>query len=225
MSDEDSGPSPESAPYLQEFAPGSMVFDEGDDGRCIYVIQSGEVELTRLGADGRSIVARLGPGDFFGEMSAILDEKRTARARAIGTTQLLEIDSETLEAMCVERPEILIRVLRRVTHRLVDAERRLSALGLDDWLRPLVRSVVELAEERVGEAARVPGKLRTLADHAGLTMGEAHRALHQLLDRKLLRIESDGLQVPDLGALEACLAPGTASAKPGSSLGNTSDTH
>lgn len=194
--------------YERSFAAGEVIFEEGDPGEVLFVIQSGEVELTRLGLMGRQAVARLGCGDFFGEMSVVVREPRTARAVAVTDCRLLELDGATLEAMCVERPEIAIRIIRRLTDRLIDSERRLSQLGVDDLLRPVVRALVRNAE-RQDEGFRIEGNLRSIARESGLTMREAHRALHQLLDQKLVRLVDDVLTTPDVDRLSSCLdAPG-----------------
>jgi len=169
------------------------------------VIQSGEVELSRSSADGRRVVARLGPGEFFGEMSVVVGEERTARALAVGECRLLELDAETFEAMCVERPEVAIRVIRRLTDRLIESERRLSALGVDDLLRPVVRSLVRGAQPAASGGMHVASSLREVAEGAGLSMLEAHRAVHQLLDRKLVRLVDNQLLTPDLDVLSSCL--------------------
>ena len=50
-----------------------------------------------------------------------------------------------------------------------------------------------------------PARCGSLAEQAGLSMFEAHRALHQLFDRKLLRLVEDRLEVADLEALAGCL--------------------
>lgn len=190
--------------YERSYSVGSLIFDEGDAGKVLYVIQSGEVELTREGLQGRQAIARLGPGEFFGEMSVVVGENRTARAAAVTPCRVLELDGATLEAMCVERPEIAIRIIRRLTDRLIDSERRLSALGADDLLRPVVRALVRWAQP-VAEGFRIPTNLRSLAEESGLTMLEAHRALHQLLDQKLVRLVDDVLTTPDVDLLSAAL--------------------
>ena len=190
--------------YERCFEAGAVIFEEGDPGEVLYVIQSGEVELTRLGLMGRQAVARLSCGDFFGEMSVVVREPRTARAVAISACRLLELDGATLEAMCIERPEIAIRIIRRLTDRLIDSERRLSQLGVDDLLRPVVRAMVRSAEPE-GVGFRIPGSLRSLAAESGLSLLEAHRALHQLLDQKLVRLVDDVLTTSDVERLSACL--------------------
>ncbi len=190
--------------YERTFAAGRVIFDEGDPGEVLFVIMSGEVELTRVGLVGRQAVARLAAGEFFGEMSVVVGEARTARAVAVTECRLLELDGETLEAMCVERPEIAIRIIRRLTDRLIESERRLSALGVDDLLRPVVRALVRSAQPD-REGFRMPGTLRSVAADAGLSLLEAHRALHQLLDQKLVRLVDDVLTTSDVDKLSACL--------------------
>ena len=68
--------------FERSFAPGEVIFEEGDPGDVLFIIQAGEVELTRRGLSGRHVVANLGPGDFFGEMCVVLRERRTATATA-----------------------------------------------------------------------------------------------------------------------------------------------
>jgi len=190
--------------YQRTLSPGETVFDEGDPGDQLYVIQSGEVELVRETASKQRVVARLGPGDFFGELGVVMGEPRSSRAVAVNTTRLIALDRETLEAMCMEQPVIAIRMIRVLVSRLIEAERRLAALGVDDLMRPIVRSLLYHGEPH-GQGMRVEARLADLADSAGLSMLEAHRALHQLLDRKLVVLEEDVLQIPDCEALGGSL--------------------
>jgi CRP-like cAMP-binding protein len=191
--------------YEREFESGALIFDEGDPGDVLFVIQSGEVELSRSRLGGRRAIARLGPGEFFGEMSVVIGEARTARAQAVGPTRLLELDGETLEAMCIERPEVAIRIISRLTSRLIESERRLAGLGIDDLLRPVVRALVRAAEADAQYGIRMPTSLRKLAADAGLSLLEAHRALHQLLDQKRVRLVEDVLVAKDVDALTSSL--------------------
>lgn len=192
--------------YQRTLSPGETVFDEGDPGDQIYVIQSGEVELLRETASKQRVVARVGPGDFFGELGVVLGEPRTSRAVAVNTTRLIALDRETLEAMCLDQPEIAIRMIRVLVSRLIEAERRLAALGVDDLLRPVIRALVRHGEpDGDSPGLSVALSLREIAEASGLSMFEAHRALHQLFDRKLVNLTEEVLTVPDREALSACL--------------------
>jgi CRP-like cAMP-binding protein len=192
--------------YQRSFEDGEIIFDEGDEGIDLYVVQSGQVQITRSSATGQRIVGRLRAGDFFGEMSVVLGEVRTARAVAIGSTELLELDGETFEAMCIERPEIAIRMIQRLAVRLIGAERRLAALGLDGLVGPLVRYLSERAGDDLEAELQISTSLRELASGCELTLQETHEALHQLLDQKLIRLVGDELVAPDRSALSTAMA-------------------
>ena len=191
--------------YQRSLAPGEVVFEEGDPGDQLYIVQSGEVELVRENSERQRVVARVGPGDFFGELGLVLGGPRTARAVAVSSTRLIALDRETLEAMCLEQPEIAIRMIRVLVSRLIEAERRLSVLGADDLLRPMVRTLVRHGETHGETGMKVPLKLREIAAAAGLSMLEAHRALHQLFDRKLIALVEDVLTVHDREMLSAAV--------------------
>jgi CRP-like cAMP-binding protein len=190
--------------FERSFEAGQTIFDEGDRGEVLYVIQSGMVELIRSGPDGSRLVARLAPGEFFGEMGVLLGQPRSVRAVAASDSRLIELDGTTFEEMCVAQPEIAIRVIQRLAARVIDLEQRLATLGSDDLLRPVVRVLVRRADREAG-GGKLATTLRRIAGEAGLSVLEAHRALSQLLERRLVRLVDDVLVIPDLEALSACL--------------------
>lgn len=190
--------------YERRFAAGEIVFDEGESGEVLYVVVSGAVELARRGPLGERLVARIGPGEFFGEMSVVLGGPRTVRARVSADAVLLELDAATLESMCVERPEIAIRMIRRLAVRVIELEGRLDTLGVDDLLRPVVRALLREAEPGP-DGLRVAESLHALAAAADLSLLDTYRALRQLFDRKVVRLVDDVLLANDLEALSAVL--------------------
>ncbi len=82
-------------------APGDVVFREGDCGRELYVVLSGEMEVLkhseRHHADAR--VAMLGPGDWFGEMGVISLQQHCATVRAVSASVLLKISAATIDEL------------------------------------------------------------------------------------------------------------------------------
>jgi CRP/FNR family cyclic AMP-dependent transcriptional regulator len=79
---------------------GEVIFREGDEGNAMYVVLNGEVEVTkasRNGVDAR--VAMLGPGDWFGEMSIVDIQPRSATVRAIAPARLVRIIAADLDSL------------------------------------------------------------------------------------------------------------------------------
>ena len=190
--------------FERNFRAGETIFDEGQEGDALFVIQAGQVELIRNGEAGQRVISRHGAGEFFGEMSVLLGRARMARAVAVADTRVLQLDGRTFETMCVEQPEIAIRVIQRLAARLTHLEQRLASLGADDMLRPVVRALVRRVE-RDGAGGRVTSNLRELAGEAGLSLADAHRALGYLMDQRLVRLSDDVLLINDVEALSAAL--------------------
>jgi thiol-disulfide isomerase/thioredoxin len=167
-------------------------------GRGAFVIQTVGVELIRSADGGRRVISRHGPGDFFGEMSVLLGRPRMARAVALVDTCVLQLERQTFEAMCVDQPEIAIRVIQRLAARMIQLEQRLAALGADDMLRPVVRVLVRRAQRGRAAASRPAARAR----RRGGVRWSRRTARPPADGRRLLRL-SERAQINDLEALSA----------------------
>jgi CRP/FNR family transcriptional regulator, cyclic AMP receptor protein len=79
---------------------GEVIFREGDEGNAMFVVLNGEMEVTkqsRNGVDAR--VAVLGPGDWFGEMSIVDIQPRSATVRAVAPSRLMRISAADLDSL------------------------------------------------------------------------------------------------------------------------------
>jgi CRP-like cAMP-binding protein len=192
--------------FLRAVPAGQVLFEIGDPGEPLFVVQAGEVALLEPGPSGAPrLLARLGPGDPVGETDAVLGRARTVRAVAVTDSRLLQLDRETFRAMCLARPEIGFRIVERLAQRAADLERRLGVLGMNDLVRPVVRSLLRMLPDDGAADVRLATQLRGIAESAGLSLRDAHRGLSELFDRKLVRLVEDSLVVPDARALAACL--------------------
>jgi voltage-gated potassium channel len=84
--------------------PGDIIVRRGDRGTNMYFISRGTVEI--LGSDDQSVIATLGDGDFFGEISLFLNQPRTASARAVDYCDLYQLDREVFDRVLAHFPEI-----------------------------------------------------------------------------------------------------------------------
>jgi CRP/FNR family transcriptional regulator, cyclic AMP receptor protein len=83
------------------FSPGDSVFKEGDgSAHEMFVVLEGEMEVFKRSRRGRDMrVAILGPGDWFGEMSVVDMQARSATVRALAPSRLVRISSEDLDGL------------------------------------------------------------------------------------------------------------------------------
>ena len=73
-----------------ELAPGELLFEQGDPSDLVYVVEAGEIELVRERADGgEELLARHGPGEYFGELGPMFGIRRSATARAAVQSSVL----------------------------------------------------------------------------------------------------------------------------------------
>jgi hypothetical protein len=91
---------------LETHEEGAVIISEGDPGTSMYVITSGEVKVYTRGKTGSVYLAKLGEGDFFGEVSVLTGKPRTATITASKPTELLRLDKQKLDNAFSSYPRI-----------------------------------------------------------------------------------------------------------------------
>lgn len=107
--------------YGRAFEPGELIFDEDEVGDHMFIIQDGQVEISRTINGKDTPMAVLDKGEFFGEMAIVNRIRRTARARAKLRTQLLAFDRNGLEQLVEKNPKIALSIIDRLCRRLGSA--------------------------------------------------------------------------------------------------------
>jgi CRP-like cAMP-binding protein len=115
----------------RRFSPGQIIIEEGELGDSVYVIASGEVEVVRKDTGGEEkVITVLGQREFFGEMSLIDKEYRSATVRARGEVELLHLTAENLTTFRKQHRDgftfVVINIARILSARLRDANARLA---------------------------------------------------------------------------------------------------
>ena len=106
------------------YARGRLIVKQGEPGDCLYVIQSGRVEVIREEDSGEVRLAELGEGDFFGEVPLFERMERSASVRAPTEVRVLTVDRRTLMSRIAEDPSLAFRILETLSRRVreMDAE-------------------------------------------------------------------------------------------------------
>ena len=101
------------------FPSGTTIFREGDSGGIMYVIRSGQVELWLYDEDRQRVVlATFEAGDFFGELSLLDQEPRSATATTLADTEVLIIDRTDLQLLFKQKPDAALDVISVLGSRL-----------------------------------------------------------------------------------------------------------
>jgi len=107
---------------LVDYPAGEVVFSEGLEGKIMYVVIEGEVEISLHD----KVLARAGPGEIVGEMALINSKIRSATVTTVTDSVLAVIDQSSFESMLRHVPEFTMHIMNVLTERLESAYERIA---------------------------------------------------------------------------------------------------
>jgi CRP/FNR family cyclic AMP-dependent transcriptional regulator len=107
---------------------GKIIFKENEIGDKMYIIQEGNVRISREIGGKEHILAVLSKGDFFGEMAIVTQVARTATATAVGKVKLLSFDREGFISMIEKNARIALNIIDKLCRRLQQANLQIKHL-------------------------------------------------------------------------------------------------
>ncbi len=112
---------------VRNFKAGATIFNQGDTGNAMYIVQTGLVNI-RLPSEGSRNISlkNIGRGEFFGELALFDDKPRSASAMAASDTVLLELQHATLADFLERRPRAAMAILRTMSGHLRETNTLLS---------------------------------------------------------------------------------------------------
>ncbi len=175
----------------------AVVLTEGEMGDSLYMIQSGKVKVFIGDEDGREIILKiLGPGDFFGEMSMIDKQARSASVNTSEASTFLVLTHAAFEKCVEQSPRIANMVMRILAQRVREADRKIGTLALMDVYGRVASTLLELSVYTNGKLM-VAEKLsqQDLANMVGASREMVNRILKDLSDRGFISIESKTITI------------------------------
>ncbi len=178
---------------------GNVVLTEGETGDSLYAIISGRVKIFIGDEDGREIILKiLGPGDFFGEMSLIDKQPRSASVSTLENSTFKVLSHTAFETAVEKAPRIATLVMQALAKRLRDADRKISTLALMDVYGRVANTLLELAITTNGKLV-VGEKLsqQDIANMVGASREMVNRILKDLSDRGYISVEAKTITIHD----------------------------
>jgi CRP-like cAMP-binding protein len=105
-----------------KFESGDTIVKKGEEGTGFYLVLDGAVEIRSNG----NTISRLGPGQFFGEMSIVDAQPRSADVVAVEPSRVLFLSAWSFKSLISERPRIAVKMLQEFVRRLRNTDRALS---------------------------------------------------------------------------------------------------
>ena len=186
---------------------GDVVFAEGDQGDRLYVVEDGKVKLGRTATDGReNLLAILGPGEMFGELSVFDPGARTSTATALTEGALLGLGQRDLHAWLAGRPEVAEELLRALARRLRRTNEAMADLVFSDVPGRVAKALLDLSEKfgtEQEDGVLVAHDLtqEELAQLVGASRETVNKALADFAQRGWLQIEPRAVVLLDVDRL------------------------
>lgn len=150
------------------FVRGTRIFCAGDAGDCMYLLRAGKVKIVEKAWDGReTLMALLGPGDAFGELSVFEDVPRTSTATTLTEVVATSLNAASLMACLRDDPDFAYQLCRKFAQRLRDIDDARCAVTFTDM------------------PGRVAAQLLALAARFGVPEGRSIRVDHELTQSEL----------------------------------------
>ena len=115
----------------RSFPARTRVFHEGDASDACYVVQRGELRVTREHRSGRAIaLATIRPGELFGELAMLDGEARSASVETLSDVELLAIAATEMRGLLAKNPEISLKLVAALTRQLRETSERVVSQSL-----------------------------------------------------------------------------------------------
>ena len=191
-----------------QLAKGAVLFREGDTGDQLYVVVSGKMKLGRSGSAGReNLLAVLGPGQMFGELSLFDPGPRSTTATAVTRTELRSLDHSELVRWLDGRPEVARGLLAQLAGRLRKANDVVADLVFSDVPGRVAKALLDLASrfgDRKEDGIHVHHDLtqEELAQLVGASRETVNKALADFAARGWIRLEPRSVTLVDVARVE-----------------------
>lgn len=186
---------------------GEVLFHEGKPGDHLYVILEGKVKLGHASTDGReSLMAVLGPGEMFGELSLFDPGLRTSTATALTEARVYRLGNAQLMPWLAGRPEVAAALLQALARRLRRTNEAMADLVFSDVPGRVAKALMELGEKFGSMTTN--GLLVThdmtqeeLAQLVGASRETVNKALADFAQRGWIQLESRQVLIVDVERL------------------------
>ncbi|HLS57754.1 MAG TPA: cyclic nucleotide-binding domain-containing protein [Zeimonas sp.] len=174
----------------RNFPKGRTIVSEGEPSQSLYILLSGRAKVQRSDSEGKEVIlAVLGSGDFFGEMSLIDDAPRSASVITLESCDFMAINKDSFKSMLMQSNEMCMAVMKGLVRRLREADKKIETLALLDVYGRVARVLLDFSEFVNGERV-VKNKLprQEIAKMIG--------ASREMVSRVMKGLEIDGYIVP-----------------------------
>lgn len=194
---------------IRRYEENEVVFSEGDSCREFFVVREGSVRVFKTSANGRQqLIGIERAGNSLAEISVFDGDCYPASAQAIAPTVLLRLDADTFRNICMQQPDVALKVIKVLAHRLRRMGNLVEDLSFVTVRGRLIAHLLQLARDAghdtsTGAEFELAENNEELAARLGTVRELVSRNLGRLHNEGLIHIQRRRVTVPHLAALKA----------------------
>jgi len=188
---------------------GEWIFSEGEPCEGLYVVETGAVKIFKTSVGGREQVLTIeGPGQSIAELPVFDGGNFPASAMAVDDTDLLFVGKKDFQALCLQHPEVALKVLKVVGARLRRLVGIIEELSFTTVRHRLAALLLRLAKRKGVRTPRglevtITASNQELASHIGTVRELVSRNLSRLQAEGIIKVDGKTVILLNLPALEA----------------------
>ena len=188
----------------RQYPQDTMIFSEAQSGADMFIIQSGEVAISKVVKGEEVTLAVLSKGDMFGEMALIENKPRSANAIAHSNCTLLVINRSNFNQMVATQPQLIAKLTTTLADRLWSMYRQLDNAALTEPVEKMVDILSLQAEKQKGSSSNTMQTditIKDLANMCGLPSSLHPKAIYDFQQLSNYRVENGKIFVKDVQEL------------------------
>lgn len=185
------------------YAPGAVIFLEGDAASALYYVDTGWVKVVKMSPDGREQILYVwGPGEIFGGVGVFVNRPVPATAIVLEPTAIWILPSDAIRHLLTTNPTMALPIIEFMANRISELVELVADLSLHTVTARLARLLLEQAEGDVlhrrswATQAEMAARLGTVPDVLS-------RALRGLVEAGLIQVQRHQIQILDRQGLAA----------------------
>ena len=181
----------------------NIILFEEDPGDSLFIIKEGKVKITRLSEEGKEVILSiLGEGEFFGEMSLLDGEARSANVIALADSEVFVLKREEFLNILKDNHQIAISLLEELAYRIRKSDQQIEYLSLADAENRVALTLLRIAEEsgtfKMGQVTieELPMQ-QDMANMSGTSRETISRMLSEFTDKEYIDRKGKKLVILD----------------------------
>ncbi|MDX8396933.1 MAG: Crp/Fnr family transcriptional regulator [Mariprofundaceae bacterium] len=180
----------------------NVIVHEGEDGNSMFVVLQGSVKISYYSIDGREVIlSLLEEGAFFGEMSLLDKQPRSATVTTLEASKIAQIRRKDFERLLLSTPSLSLKLLAEVVGRLRKTSLVLERISTMDVPHRLYSYLGDYCE-RFGKASE-QGSIISLPTHQ--LMADQLSTSRETISRAISSLKKEGIICPAQGSKQVCV--------------------